>query len=243
MTEPQPTLTPQDWLAQLLSSGRELLDQAQTETDRRAPELKAKARALQEQGEDFIIDKFGMDDTEASRETIRKQAQYAGLAGAIALLVQSRSARKLAALGGLGALGVIAYRGHQNGKMPDDFKEAIGLLTGKPAEVRANILIKAMVSAARADGSLSETEMAVIKSHPEADLDRLESWLTEPSDPDEIAALARGDQMAAEIYAVSCRVADGINPAERNYLDRLAMALRLDPEAAALIETDIRTGL
>ena len=42
--------------------------------------------------------------------------------------------------------------------------------------------------------------------------------------------------------AVSARVADSINPAERDYLDRLAMALRLDPEAAALIETEVRNG-
>ena len=54
--------------------------------------------------------------------------------------------------------------------------------------------------------------------------------------------MASSDQLGAEIYAVSARVADGLNPLERNYLDALAMALRLDPEAAARIETDVRVG-
>ena len=48
--------------------------------------------------------------------------------------------------------------------------------------------------------------------------------------------------MALEIYGASCRIANGLNPRERNYLDSLAMELRLDPEIAARVETDVRTG-
>ena len=48
--------------------------------------------------------------------------------------------------------------------------------------------------------------------------------------------------MALEIYGASCRVANGLNPRERDYLDRLAMELRLDPDTAARVETEVRTG-
>ena len=60
--------------------------------------------------------------------------------------------------------------------------------------------------------------------------------------PKAVAALAKSDQMALEIYGASCRIANGLNPRERNYLDSLAMELRLDPEIAARVETDVRTG-
>ena len=234
----QTALKPQDWLAQLLDDGREWLQQAQAGS----PALKDQARNLGQRAEDTVIETFGLDDSEESRANIRQQAKYAGIAGALALLIKSRSTRKIAALGGLAALGTIAYRGHQRGNMPETFQDAIGLLRGTAADERANILIKAMVAAAKADGVISPAERELIMSHKDADLDKLETLLSEPVEPDEIAALAKSDQMGAEIYAVSCRVADGLNPAERDYLDRLAMGLRLDPEAAAAIETDIRVG-
>ena len=70
----------------------------------------------------------------------------------------------------------------------------------------------------------------------------LKAALSQASNPKTIAALAGSQQEAREIYAVSCRVANGLNAKERDYLDRLAMALELDPELAARIETDVRTG-
>jgi len=70
----------------------------------------------------------------------------------------------------------------------------------------------------------------------------LQLALEQAPDPVAIAKLADNPQVAAEIYAVSCRVANGLNPKEREYLDALGMALRLDPEIAARIETDVRTG-
>ncbi|MEL6688647.1 MAG: DUF533 domain-containing protein, partial [Pseudomonadota bacterium] len=81
-----------------------------------------------------------------------------------------------------------------------------------------------------------------INAYPPTDADTLNELLRTPPDPVAIAALATSDQCAAEIYAVSARVADGTIPADRDYLDRLAMALKLDPESAALIETEVRTG-
>ena len=225
--------SPQAFLQELLGGGQSALDKG---------ELTEQARALGKRGEDFLIDTFGMDDNAETRANVRHQAKLAGMAGALALVLKSRSARKLAALGGLAALGTIAYRGHQRGEMPTDFKDAVGLLKGQPAEDRATVLLRAMVAAARADGTIDADEQAIIEAYPDAELGALQDLLATPADPKAIAALAKSDQMAAEIYAVSARVAEGMNPMERRYLDSLAMALRLDPEVAARIETDMRTG-
>lgn len=197
---------------------------------------------LGQRGENFLIDKLGMDDTDASRDQIRQQAKYAGIASGLALLLSSRSTRKLATLGGLAALGAVAYKGHKRGAMPTDFKDAVNLLTGKASDRRSTMLLRAMIAAAKADGEINPQERALIDAYPDADSDQLAVFLAEPDHPADIAALATSDQCGAEIYAVSCRIADGTNAKERDYLDRLAMALRLDPEAAALIETEVRTG-
>jgi len=226
--------SPQDLLTQLLGGGFNLTG--------RSGDLTKQARELGQRGENFLIDKLGMDDSDASRDQIRQQAKYAGIAGGLALLLSSRSTRKLATFGGLAALGAVAYKGHKRGAMPKDFKDAINLLTGHDSDRRSNMLLRAMIAAARADDTISADERALIEAYPEADMDSLTQLLAKQDDPVDIAALATSDQCGAEIYAVSCRIADGTNKAERDYLDRLAMALRLDPEAAALIETEVRTG-
>ncbi|MGJ8559425.1 MAG: tellurite resistance TerB family protein [Litorimonas sp.] len=226
--------SPQDLLSQLLGGGFNLTG--------RSGDLTKQARELGQRGENFLIDKLDLDDSDASRDQIRQQAKYAGIAGGLALLLSSRSTRKLATIGGLAALGAVAYKGHKRGAMPTDFKDAINLLTGNASDRRATMLLRAMIAAAKADGVIDDEERALIEAYPDADLDQLSQFLAEPDHPADIAALATSDQCGAEIYAVSCRIADGTNMVERDYLDRLAMALRLDPEAAALIETEVRTG-
>lgn len=233
-TSKRSTSSPQDLLTELLSGGFDLTG--------RSGDLTKHARELGQRGENFLIDKLGMDDNDASRDQIRQQAKYAGIAGGLALLLSSRSTRKFATLGGLAALGAVAYKSHKRGAMPTDFKDAVNLLTGKASDRRATMLLRAMIAAAKADGVIDETERALIEAYPDTELDQLAQFLAEPDNPADIAALATSDQCGAEIYAVSCRIADGTQAAERDYLDRLAMALRLDPEAAALIETEVRTG-
>jgi len=120
--------------------------------------------------------------------------------------------------------------------------DVIGLIKGPAGNDRADKLLQAMVAAAKADGKLSKDEVEIIMAlNPEA-IDSLETALAESPNPKQIAALAKNDQEAAEIYAVSCRVANGLNVKEREYLDHLAMALKLDPIVAAKLETDVRTG-
>jgi len=99
-----------------------------------------------------------------------------------------------------------------------------------------------MVAAAKADGDVSNEEHVMLDKLDGVDAEDVRAVLSGDADPASIAALAKDDQTRAEIYAVSCRIANGLNPRERDYLDRLAMEMRLDPEVAARIETDVRTG-
>ena len=236
MTERQ--INPQDLLEQILAAGKNLVKQGQAHKG----DLTVKGKKLAAKGEDYLVDKLNLEDTEVSREALRKGIGTGAAAGAVALLLSSRSGRKMATLGGLGALGVLAYRAHKAGKMPNSADEVIGLLKGPKANERAAILLKAMVSAAKADGTLHEEEMDIIRAYEGTSVEAVQAVMNQPANAKAIAVLADSDQAAAEIYAVSCRVANGLNPKERDYLDTLAMGLRLDPELAAQIETEMRTG-
>lgn len=241
MTEKQLNLAgidPQDLLNQILAAGKDLVKQGQAQTG----DLTVKAKELASNGEDYLVDKLNIEDTEITREALRKGVGAGAAAGAIALLLSSRSGRKVATLSGLGALGLLAFKAHKAGKMPTSAEDVIGLLKGPEANARAAILLKAMVSAAKADGSIHEGELDIINAYEGASVEAVQAVMDQPADAKAIAAMADSDQAAAEIYAVSCRVANGLNPRERDYLDTLAMGLKLDPELAAKIETEMRTG-
>lgn len=230
----------QGLLDKILSSGKDIIRDVQNNSG----DLTAKGKDLALRGEDILVDKLGIKDTEAGRDALRKGVGTGAAAGALALLLSSRSGRKVAGLGGLAGLGLLAYKAYQmdGADKTIDQDECVGELSGGEDIARSELLLKAMVSAAKADGIVSDAEMTLIRSHDPDALPVIEAFLAEPADPELIAAEVDCDQAALEVYAVSCRVADGINIIERDYLDRLAMALHLDPELAARIETDIRTG-
>lgn len=222
---------------EILGKGQELINKAKS-TD--TAELTTKGKAMFKQAEDALADKLGVDDSADSRNKLRLGT--AVTAGALALILRDRSNRKLAALGGLGGLGFLAYKAQQAGKMPQSFDEVMALLKGRAPANHADILLQAMVAAAKADGDISDDELAMLDTLEGVEAQDVREVLSAQADPSAIAALAKSDQMALEIYGVSCRIANGLNPRERDYLDRLAMELRLDPEMAARIETDVRTG-
>ena len=227
-------------LDQLLQSGKDLV----IHSKQQSKGLTAKGKEIAAKGEDLLIDKLGIEDNEVSRDALRKGVGAGAAAGALALLLSSRSGRKLAVLGGLGGLGALAYKAYQKngGKMPKSAQEIIGLLKGSKAQARAGAILQAMIAAAKADGHISEAEMVMIKALGNGAQGSLEIALQAPANALDIAALADSEQAAREIYAASARIANGLNPAERDYLDKLAMALNLNPELAARLETDVRTG-
>ena len=100
-------------------------------------------------------------------------------------------------------------------------------------------MLRAMISAAKADGQIDQGEMERILgklseagSDPEA-RDFVLSEMRGPLDLDRLVAGVRTPQQAAQVYAASLLAIDVDTPAEKDYLDRLAQALNLPPQATA----------
>ena len=223
-------------LDRILSGARDIKSKAES------GELQTHARAMLAEGEERLADTFNIPDDPQSRADFRNKAKIGAGAGALALLLASRSRRKRSALPGLAALGALAFAAYKaNGdKLPTTKDEVIGLLRGEPAHMRSTALLTAMVAAAQVDGDLSSEERDLIIAEAGDGRETLEAILSERPSVSTVVALADSPQAAREIYAVSARIADGLNAAERDYLDRLAMGLDLDPDTAAKIETEVR---
>jgi uncharacterized membrane protein YebE (DUF533 family) len=103
----------------------------------------------------------------------------------------------------------------------------------------ALLMLRAMISAAKADGQIDQGEMDRILSKlseagsdPEA-RDFVLSEMRGPLDLDRLVAGVRTPQQAAQVYAASLLAIDVDTPAEKDYLDRLARTLNLPPQATA----------
>jgi len=122
----------------------------------------------------------------------------------------------------------------------------VDALAPAAAADRSEALIRAMISAARADGHVDATEMAMITERMEGlELERdVARFLIEemgtPVDVTRIAALADTRETAAELYLASAMVADGDDPDGRAYLDSLADALALDATVVRELEAPLR---
>jgi uncharacterized membrane protein YebE (DUF533 family) len=106
----------------------------------------------------------------------------------------------------------------------------------------ALLLVRAMIAAARADGQIDATERRAIAERLDSaglDAEARDLVLAEFANPIPLEALVAqvpDPVAAAQVYAASVIAVGEASPAERVYLERLAAALRLTPEAAAAIE-------
>lgn len=178
-----------------------------------------------------------------------------GLAG---ILLGSKQGRKLGGsalkVGGLAIVGALAYKAYQSwqaGQQPaqgmSDPNVALPPPTDTPfnpadeaqQQSLARNVLRAMIAAAKADGHIDATEQSNIFSEMDkrelASEDKafLMDELRASLDVDAIAAMARNQEEAAELYMASLLAIDVDNQQERDYLERLGRAMRLDP---ALIE-------
>lgn len=178
-------------------------------------------------------------------------AMVGGLAG---LLLGGKGGRKLAGtalqLGGVAVLGGLAYKAYrdwQAGKAPAaGTAQPSTPMLPPPADTPFNPtaeaeqqalsrhLLRAMISAAKADGHIDATEQASIFARMDAlplnadDKAFVVDELRKPLDVDAVAKAARTPEEAAEIYTASLLAIDVDNPAERGYLAMLAARLNLD---------------
>ena len=148
----------------------------------------------------------------------------------------------MAMLGTL-ALGALkAAREAQAAAAPAD--QALEPAEIPPAEIRAvtgedseKLVLKAMISAAKADGNIDQTEMQkIIGKISTDDVTPAEKQfvldeMARPLDVGALAAEARNPAQAAQVYAASILSIDADTDAEKAYLRELAQALALDPAA------------
>jgi len=189
----------------------------------------------------------------------QKYATGAAAGGALALLMGNRRARKLGGsalkLGGVAALGALAYKAWQDYQA----QQGTGAGTAAPAtppaalpapalEEQAQVLLMAMIAAARCDGHLDDREQGLL----DGELQRLQAdaatraWvdaeLRAPVDPARVAAACTRPELAHSAYLASVLVVDETSDAERSYLDRLARALQIEPGLQAQLEARAAAG-
>ena len=183
-----------------------------------------------------------------------------GLAGgALASAFMGKKGRKLtrsaAKLGGLALVGGLAYKAWQNHKQstagttapppasaPEPLPAAPQGTAFLPAasdsqgtEQLSQLIIRAMISAAKADGQIDTRESQMILQQvndsqlDEEDKAFLFSEYSRPLDIEGLVAAVDSPEHAAEVYAASVLVAHPASAAEQVYLDTLAQAMKLEP--------------
>ena len=163
------------------------------------------------------------------------------LAGAI-LGGGKSSARGAIGGGGLAMLASLAYAalkkaGQASNTPPRALFEPQTPQEEKALEQDAEIIIKAMINAAKADGQIDQNELQKIVGKLEENgltQQEKEFFLTEaqkPLDLQSLAASAQGDpELAVQIYAASLLAIEVDTPAEQQYIEQLAKELQLDPQ-------------
>ncbi|NLQ18413.1 tellurite resistance TerB family protein [Marinomonas sp. M1K-6] len=110
------------------------------------------------------------------------------------------------------------------------------------------ILIRAMISAAKADGHIDTSERARIEQQisdlgiSAEEQQFLIEQLRATSDPITIARLSESEEQATEIYLVSMLAIDIDTEEERRYLDRLGDALHLPTDLRQNIEHEVKNA-
>jgi len=100
----------------------------------------------------------------------------------------------------------------------------------------ADLIVKAMVNAAKADGRIDEREMQRITGNLEKDgitgreQEQLAAELRKPLDTDSLVRAVPNPQVAAQVYAASLLAVELDTDAEKQYLAELAGKLDLDAD-------------
>ncbi len=250
-------------------------------------------RDYAEQGQKIAEEKLDIsedgDTREATLDGIKKGAIAAG---ALALLLGTRSGRKLTGsaikIGSLAAVGGIAWKTWQNwadeqanssakdpstktqAETPDQpttieatpiektnieesnieetnieppKKLSVDKLEGEEAEERSQILVKAMIAAAKSDGKMSDDEKNTVNQQIKKlglgdNIEGvLKAGMVTPLSAKSVARMADDTEVAAEIYIVSMLVTDIENNQEMKYMSSLADALELPNNVVQELES------
>lgn len=211
-----------------------------------------------EKGVSLAEEKLGVPEEGEERDAMLNGMTKGALAaGAVALLLGTNGGRKLTGtalkLGGLAAVGGLAYKAYnewqnnQSGGMAHS-GTPVGELSSADASQRSLLLLRAMLSAARADGHMDGNERQTIESQistlglDKETLEFIQNEMQQPLDPGQLAAQVESSEEGAEVYLASAMVVDTAGRDERIYLDRLAGALNLAPGLAETLEHQLASS-
>jgi uncharacterized membrane protein YebE (DUF533 family) len=156
------------------------------------------------------------------------------------------------ALGGgvMALLGTMAYQALKGvSSQQPEVPVPVGLLEPQSAadrqqlEQHSEIVLKAMINAAKADGQIDQSEMQhIVGKLQESGMGKEAQQyalteMTKPLDTQSLIAAAKGQPaLAAQIYAASLLAIEVDTPGEKKYLDQLEAGLGLKPEVTQRIK-------
>jgi uncharacterized membrane protein YebE (DUF533 family) len=191
----------------------------------------------------------------------------AAAGGLVAALLSSKKARKLGGkaitYGGLAVLGGLAYKAWSDHRANRPEAPATTPPSAPPADSGFDparlrdtrgedfrlTLVRAMVSAALADGHIDAKEQGLIDQQiGSADLAEderrfISDQLDRPADPIAIASLCADEPQATEVYLASLVVLDPEVPGDARYKQRLGDALRLPDDLRRRLEREVEAAL
>jgi len=206
-------------------------------------------------GLEIAEQKLGVPESGEQRDAMLDGLGKGALAaGAVAILLGTKSGRKLTGtalkVGGVAAVGGLAYRAfnqwqqQQNTQLPHT-GTPINELADTQAQSRSEAIVRAMISAAKSDGHVDESEQKLITAKIESlgleqdVMSFLMKELNKPLDVATVVASSDSVESAREIYLASAMVVDMDNPDERKYMDSLADGLELDANLVKELEATL----
>ena len=151
-------------------------------------------------------------------------------------------------------LGAMAYQalkgaGSQEPEVPLGLVEPQSEAERQALEQNSAVVLKAMINAAKADGKIDQGEIKRIVGKlketgmAEEGQQYVMAEMQKPIDTLSLVAAAKGrPALAAQIYAASLLAIEVDTPAEKKYLDQLAVGLGLQPEVAQRIHDMVGLG-
>jgi len=154
------------------------------------------------------------------------------------------------ALGGgvMALLGTMAYQalkgsGERKPQVPLGLVEPQTEAERKQLEQHSELILKAMINAAKADGRIDEGEIRrIVGKLQEIGVGReaeqyVMTQMQKPMETEKLIAAAQGGlELAAQMYGASLLAIEVDTPEEKKYLDQLAAGLGLDPKVVQRIQ-------
>lgn len=185
----------------------------------------------------------GVQKTAGDKNLLGKIGGGAAAVGLASMLLGKKTRKNLLKTGSSAALGALAYHAYQSWQQSRNTEappaQNAFAPQGTQSEDSGRLILKTMIAAAAADGSIDETERSLIEQ--ESGSSEESQWLLaetrNPAAPAELAALAGGDTAAAaEAYLAARMVCGELSRKEIVFLSQLADAFRLDPQLVEQLE-------